>query len=202
MADKLMRKLRAVVGPDGGPSDAELLRRFAATRDAGAFELLVWRHASMAKAAAAAVLRDRHLAEDAAQAAFLALARQAGRVRDNPAGWLYRVARRVAVRHRRAAGLVPADLVVDRASDGGGEPRRSPDELAILHDELARLPDKYRLPVLLCFLEGLSHADAADRLGWPVGTVAGRLARAKDTLRTRLARRGLTPALAAPRRCR
>ena len=160
MLGKLMRTVRAAVGPDGGPSDAELLRRFAASRDAGAFELLVWRHAGMVKAAAVAVLRDKHLAEDAAQAAFLALARRAGRVRDHPAA------------------------------------RPDADELAVLHDELARLPDRYRLPVLLCFLEGLSHADAAARLGWPVGTVAGRLSRAKDALRTRLARRGLDPALA------
>ena len=196
MLGKLMRTVRAAVGPDGGPSDAELLRRFAASRDAGAFELLVWRHAGMVKAAAVAVLRDKHLAEDAAQAAFLALARRAGSVRDNPAGWLYRVARRVAVRHRRAAGVSRSGLVTappDRLTPAA---RPDADELAVLHDELARLPDRYRLPVLLCFLEGLSHADAAARLGWPVGTVAGRLSRAKDALRTRLARRGLDPALA------
>ena len=75
--------------------------------------------------------------------------------------------------------------------------RHDPDDIAILHQELAALPDKYRLPVLLCFVEGLSHADAAERLGWPVGTVAGRIGRAKDTLRVRLARRGLAPSLAA-----
>ena len=124
MSESVVRFVRRAVGPDGGgPSDAELLRRFAATRDAGAFELLVWRHSGMVLATARAVLRDRHLAEDASQAAFLALAERAATVRDNPAGWLYRVARRVALKQRRAAGVsrlmatsVGSDVVADRKS--------------------------------------------------------------------------------------
>ncbi len=97
----LARFLRSL---DPGPADAELLRRFAESRDQAAFELLVWRHAGMVQATAFAVLRDRHLAEDAAQATFLALARRAGSVRANPSGWLYRTARRAALHLRRAAG--------------------------------------------------------------------------------------------------
>ena len=129
------------------------------------------------------VLRDRHAAEDATQAAFMALARKASSVRENPAGWLFRVARRIAVKMASRRVVLPtASTSVTPAVN---------DDVEVLHDELARLPDKYRLPVLLCFFEGLSHADAARRLGWPAGTVAGRIARAKDTLHARLTRRGV-----------
>jgi RNA polymerase sigma factor (sigma-70 family) len=201
-----VRYVKAAAGPDpGGPADAELLRRFAETRDQAAFELLVWRHAGMVQAAARAVLRDRHLAEDAAQAAFLALARHAGRVRANPSGWLYRTARRAALRLRRAGSV--SDRRTQPPATGALLPvavelrsltlpaRPDADDLAVLHDELARLPDRYRLPVLLCLAEGLTHPQAAARLGWPVGTVAGRLSRAKALLRDRLARRGVTAGL-------
>ena len=91
MPEPVARFLRSL---DPGPADAELLRRFAAGRDQAAFELLVWRHAGMVQAAAFAVLRDRHLAEDAAQAAFLALARRAGQRAEQP--------ERLAAPHRRA----------------------------------------------------------------------------------------------------
>jgi RNA polymerase sigma factor (sigma-70 family) len=185
--------VRAALGPAAdGPTDAALLARFAADRDEGAFELLVWRHAGTVLRVCRAVLRDHHAAEDAGQAVFLTLARQAGAVgrRGTVTGWLYRVARRVATRaaaRRRVAG-VPADLdqLTGPVSTADPEPGR------LLHEELDRLPDKYRAPVLLCFFDGLSHADAARRLGWPVGTVAGRLARAKDRLHRRLTARGVT----------
>ena len=195
------RYLRAV-GPDpGGPADADLLQRFAESRDPAAFELLVWRHAGMVQATARAVLKDRHLAEDAAQAAFLLLAKHAGRVRTNPSGWLYRTVRRAALGMRRAAGVSRPTLPptgMTRLTQAGSAGLHRPlafDELAILHDELARLPDRYRLPLLLCGLEGLTHPAAAARLGWPVGTVAGRLSRAKALLRDRLSRRGVSAGL-------
>src|SRR5262245_21694961 len=95
-------RLLASLGATECPSDAELLRRFAADRDAGAFELLVWRHASLVFRACRSLLRDFHAAEDAAQATFFALARQARSVRgENVAGWLFRVARRIAARAAR-----------------------------------------------------------------------------------------------------
>src|SRR5688572_17101587 len=93
--------LRAACGPNpGGPTDHELVAKFAAGRDEGSFELLVWRHAGMVLRTCRSVLRDHQAAEDAAQATFLALARQAGSVgrRGTVAGWLYRVARRIAAR--------------------------------------------------------------------------------------------------------
>jgi RND family efflux transporter MFP subunit len=191
-APSVASHLRAALGPGAaGPADAELLARFAAARDEGAFELLVWRHAGMVLRTCRGVLRDHHAAEDAAQAAFLALARRAGAVgrRGTVAGWLYRVACRVAGRaaRRRAPAILAA---IDPDGVPGRPTTAEPDLAGALHDELARLPDKYRAPVLLCYFDGLSHADAARRLGWPVGTVAGRLARARERLHRRLSRRG------------
>lgn len=179
------RYLRAVVGTNqDGPTDTELLARFAANRDQGAFELLVWRHAGMVTAVCRGILRDHHAAEDATQAAFLALARKAGTVRENPAGWLFRVASRIALRSRKSLTPLPRTVAEIQQADREGN--------SILHEELARLPEKYRVPILLCYFEGLSHSDAAKRLGWPTGTVAGRIARAKDVLQSRLVRRGVT----------
>jgi RNA polymerase sigma factor (sigma-70 family) len=189
--------VRVALGPDpNGPTDAELLARFARTRDEGAFELLVWRHAGMVLRVCRAVLLDHHAAEDVTQATFLALAKQAqslGR-RGSVAGWLYRVARRISVRlaARRKLPLAPTHTLEHIPT-----PVEATDELSdpaliqSLHEELARLPDKYRVPVLLCFFEGLTHADAARRLGWPIGTVATRVARGRDRLYRRLVGRGV-----------
>lgn len=188
--------LRDAVGPDAdGPADAALLARFAADRDEGAFELLVWRHAGMVLRACRSVLHDHHAAEDACQAVFLALARRAHAVgrRGTVAGWLFRVARRTAARAARriaAPPVAPTDRL-DRLPAPVVDAGLDPDAASALYDELDRLPEKYRAPVLLCFLDGLTYTDAARRLGWPVGTVAGRVARAKDQLRRRLSGRGI-----------
>jgi RNA polymerase sigma factor (sigma-70 family) len=193
----VLRYLRAVLGPEAdGPTDADLLGRFVADRDQAAFELLVYRHAGMLMRVSRGVLRDHHAAEDITQAAFLVLARKAGSVgrREAVAGWLYRVAHRLAVRTaRRRKPDLNAELDALATPDTA-----KPDDLSpLLHAELARLPDRYRVPVLLCFFEGLSHADAARRLGWPVGTVAGRIARAKDELQRRLGRKGVMVGVAS-----
>jgi RNA polymerase sigma factor (sigma-70 family) len=187
--------LRATLGDTSGAADADLLARFAATRDESAFELFVWRHAALVQCVCRAVLRDHHAAEDAAQAAFLIVARKAHTFagRGSAVGWLYRVARRAALRlakdrARRAVSSAAIELVPATIPDPG---RASPDEIAAVCEEVDRLPELYRVPVLLCFFEGLTHQEAARRAGWPVGTVAGRLARAKGVLARRLSRRGV-----------
>jgi RNA polymerase sigma factor (sigma-70 family) len=192
-----------------GVSDAELLRRFAATRDEAAFELLVRRHAAAVWATCRRILSaDPHAAEDAFQAAFLALAKRPGAIRTGcVAGWLYRVAVNAALKLRRASrvaslprerGEVLAELPPAHA---GGSPDPAhltavAETAAVVHEELAQLAEAYRLPVVLCDLSGLTHAEAAAQLGWPVGTVSGRLVRAREQLRGRLERRGVALAAA------
>jgi RNA polymerase sigma factor (sigma-70 family) len=192
--------LRAALGPDAqGLADAELLARFAQDRDEGAFEILVWRHSGMVMRACRATLRDAHAAEDACQATFLALARQAaiaGR-RGTVAGWLYRVGRRVAARVARMRYPVTVAFDLDQLPAADARPPLDGDLVRLLHEELDRLPERYRAPVLLCFFDGLSCDDAARRLGWRRGTVAGRLARARELLYRRLCARGVTLPLAA-----
>jgi RNA polymerase sigma factor (sigma-70 family) len=139
-------------------------------------------------------LRQEADAEDAFQATFLALARKAGAVRDGcVAGWLHRVALHAALKLRaKAARTAPADLP-DLPAPAGTDLALA----AVVHEELARLGDRYRLPVLLCDLEGHTHAEAAKVLGGPVGTVSGRLSRGRDQLRQRLERRRLALGLVA-----
>ncbi len=186
------------VGIVAGTSDQELLERFLAGQgNAGqaAFEEIVRRHGPMVLGVCNRVLADRQAAEDAFQATFLVLALKARSVRkrESLAAWLHgvsaRVARRARVsdRRRRETGLSAAGL----AGRHGGDPELA--ELrSILDEELERLPEKYRRPVVLCYLEGQTQTEAARVLGWSKGTVSGRLARAKDLLRGRLARRGLS----------
>ena len=178
----------AAVGGDA--TDFALLERFAAARDESAFELLVWRHAGLVQRVCRGVLHDHHAAEDAAQATFLVLARKAGGVRGSVVGFLYRVARRVAVRLAKQRSRTPVTAELDRLPARSPE-SAAPDELAAVCDAVSRLPERYRVPVLLCFFEGLTHAEAARRIGWPVGTVAGRLSRAKELLARRLSRKGV-----------
>jgi RNA polymerase sigma factor (sigma-70 family) len=187
--------LRVAVGTDPtGPADAELLARFAATRDEASFELLVWRHAGLIQRICREVLGDHHAAEDAAQAAFLILARKAHTYsgRGSVVGWLYRIARRVAVRLTKDRARCPiVSTELDRVPAAQRESTSSRDELEALCAEVDHLPERYRVPILLCFFEGLTHAEAARRTGWPIGTVAGRLARAKELLARRLSSKGV-----------
>lgn len=182
--------------------DAELLRRFLTAEDQAAFAALVRRHGTMVFTVCQSVLRQPQDAEDAFQAAFLILANKAHSVResDSLGGWLQRVAYRVALRARaanarrqscEANATRPAAVACDDLS--WGELR------AILHEELAELPERFRAPVVLCVLEGLTREEAARQLGWTETTVKGRLQRGREWLRQRLERRGigLTAALAA-----
>ena len=181
--------VRSAVGPgEPGTADGELLARFAQVRDQAAFELLVWRHGGMVLRTALAVTRDHHAAEDVSQAVFLVLARKAGTLRhgDALAGFLHTTARRIALRAvSRQRGVPLPDGLAAAAA-------RTDDVSAAVHEEVARLPEAWRVPVLLCFFEGLTHAEAAARLGKPVGSVAGWIARGKDRLHDRLTRRGVT----------
>jgi RNA polymerase sigma factor (sigma-70 family) len=197
----LARVLSAVLSASDPVADAELIRRFAVARDEAAFELLVRRHAGVVWQVCRSILRDDvHSAEDAFQATFLALARQAAAIgRGSVAGWLFRVARNAALRATRTKASRATDPLPDSVADPGPSPGASAEtaeQSAVVADEIARLPSRLREPVILCYYEGHTHAEAAARLGWAVGTVASRVARAKDRLRHRLGRRGL--ALAAP----
>ena len=183
-------------------SDEELLGRFVARRDEAAeaaFAALVERYGPMVLGVCRRVLGDRHEAEDAFQATFLVLARKAGSIarRAQLANWLFGVACRTALdararalRRKAREQRVHAMTRSQTRPAEDGEPVL--DELrAILDEELARLPERYRGAVVLCELDGLSRRAAARRLGIPEGTLSSRLARAKELLRRRLGRRGL-----------
>jgi RNA polymerase sigma factor (sigma-70 family) len=179
-----------------GLPEGQLLDRFITKRDEMAFAALVGRHGPMVLGVCRSVLRDPNDADDAFQATFLILARKAGAIRrtETLGPWLHRVARRVAVRasvsltRRRAQeGPVSGDRV-DPTSE------RGTDQLGVrlvVHEELDRLPEKYRAPLILCDLEGKTHEEAAVQLGWPVGTLKGRQWRAREQLRVRFTRRGM-----------
>jgi RNA polymerase sigma factor (sigma-70 family) len=199
----VVRHLRRRVGTDGAgsPSDAQLLERFVTAGDEAAFELLLWRHGAMVLRLCRRILRHEQDAEDAFQAAFLALARKAGSVsrRGSVGGWLYAVAYRAALTakaraDRRSAREAPLTDVPAPSAAAEADGR---DLRPVLDEEIQRLPDRYRGPVVLCYLEGLTVAEAAARLGRPRGTIGTRLARARERLRARLTRRGLGPSAIA-----
>lgn len=179
-------------------SDGRLLERFLAQQDEAAFEELVRRHGPMVLRVCQRVLRHSQDAEDAFQATFIVLARKAETVakHESVGSWLHGVAYRVALkartnasqRHLREQNLVTAAAASPRTSSGDAEAH---DLRAALDQELVRLPDKYRQPVVLCYLEGKTNEEAAGELQCPVGTVKIRLSRARDLLRDRLARQGL-----------
>jgi RNA polymerase sigma factor (sigma-70 family) len=167
-------------------TDRELLRGFAARRDESAFATLVERHGPLVWGVCRRLLRQQQDAEDAFQATFLVLARKAGSVpwREDAANWLYAVALRAARkvraradRQRRLEGEVAMTPPIDAPEGPDAETS------AVLTEEVGRLPDKYRRPVVLCYLQGKSYGEAAQLLGWPEGTVSGRLARARELLR-------------------
>jgi RNA polymerase sigma factor (sigma-70 family) len=187
-------------GVIGDVGDEQLLARFVtAHREASerAFEALVERHGPMVLRVCRTILRDRHDAEDAFQATFLVLARQAASIRSRTsvASWLHGVARRVAFSARSAASRRRQHerKAADRTERFVAEPRW--DDLAqVLHEEIDQLPERYRAPTVLCDMEGLTEGQAVRRLGRPVGTIRSRLRRGRQRLPCRLIRRGLAPA--------
>jgi RNA polymerase sigma factor (sigma-70 family) len=199
----LVRFLRRLGATSAPPSDAMLLERFLAARDQDAVAALVGRHGPMVLGVCRRVLGNAHDVEDAFQATFLVLVRQAATIRRRGVlgAWLHGVAFRVARKAQvRAARRRARERAAARpaAVDPGEEADRR-DLRRVLDEEVSRLPDRYRLPLVLCYFEGLTKEQAARELGCPHGTVSTRLARARERLRGRLARRGLAPlALASP----
>jgi RNA polymerase sigma factor (sigma-70 family) len=184
-----------------GLPDEDLLDQFLGTDEAAAgeaFIVLVRRHGPMVQDVCRRILKQLHDAEDVFQATFLVLARKASRIRDRRVlgRWLYRVAHRIAIRSRtdsvrrrihegRGAGV--SAVTTDPEHDAAWSVLR-----LVLHEEVDRLPATYRSAVVFCYLEGWTNEEAAALLRWPVGTLKSRLARARDLLRARLTRRGLT----------
>jgi RNA polymerase sigma factor (sigma-70 family) len=191
----------AEAGQGSTSTDAELLKHFSIHNDDLSFAHLVERHGSMVWGVCRRILNHAQDAEDCFQAAFLVLARKAGTLQKDASlgAWLHRVAYRLALRSKataarrqteegRAAAMNPVSC----------EREESWQELRKLIDqELEHLPQIYRVPLVLCYLEGKSNAEAAKELGWPLGSVKGRLSRGRDLLRKRLQKRGLTLAGAA-----
>jgi RND family efflux transporter MFP subunit len=197
-----LRQIRTLYddGVTGDLTDGQLLERFATGRGEAAeraFSALVERHGAMVLRVCRARLPDPHDTQDAFQATFLVLVEKARSlwVQDSLGPWLHQVALRTASfarssdarrrRHERRAAEM-ARFVADGGVDLEGPER-------VLHEEIDRLPERYRVPIVLCDLEGRSHEQAARHLGWPVGTVKSRQARGRERLRDRLTRRGLAP---------
>jgi RNA polymerase sigma factor (sigma-70 family) len=184
-----------------GLTDAQLLQRHAAYGDELAFKGLIQRHGPMVLAVCRGILNDSNDADDAFQAVFLLLARKARSIwiNDSLGGWLHRVACRIALQvkaeslrrrtqERRAAEHAAAAKELGTPWD---------DTRAVVHEEIDRLPHRYREPIVLCYLEQMTYEQAARKLSWSEATTQGRLARGRNLLRTRLARRGVTAGTAA-----
>jgi RNA polymerase sigma factor (sigma-70 family) len=180
----------------GDRTDAELLALFAARRDEAAFAAIMRRHGRMILRLCQRTLRHTEDAEDVFQATFLVLARMAGSIRKREAlgSWLYGVAYRLAQRSRAATARRRniERNVPEMPSRGQPLDIDLRDLQAILDEEVARLPDKYRDAFVSCCLEGKSRTEAAQALGWKEGTLASRLAHARLVLQERLSRRGVT----------
>jgi RNA polymerase sigma factor (sigma-70 family) len=177
-------------------TDAELLERFRRCREEAAFTILLHRHGPMVLAVCRRLLHDPHAAEDAFQATFVVLVRKANSIRKHAslASWLYGVAQRVAARARVQAARQRSRE--RRAPVMSHEPpldETTWQELqAVLDEEMGQLPERYRAPLVLCYLEGQTQEHAARELGCPRTSLASRLARARELLRERLVRRNLT----------
>jgi RNA polymerase sigma factor (sigma-70 family) len=195
-ATMLQHLRRMVLRADGaGMTDGQLLGEFVSSRDAAAFESLLGRHGPMVLGVCRRMLQNTHDAEDAFQATFLVLARKAASVSpaERVGSWLYGVAHTTAVRlraanaRRRARERQVADMPEPQAV------RKGPQEdlHRLLDEELARLPEKYRTPIVLCDLEGRARREVARQLGLPEGTLSSRLTTARRMLAKRLTRHGL-----------
>ncbi|MCI0640347.1 MAG: sigma-70 family RNA polymerase sigma factor [Gemmataceae bacterium] len=197
-SDTMVRFLRGLAVREKATeaSDGELLQRFAQSRDEAAFAALVRRHGPLVQGVCRRVLCDTSAADDAFQATFLVLSKNAASLGADGslASWLYGVARRTAWKARTAAA---------RRRQHEGKSKKAPvadpfeevslrEAMTVLDEELARLPEKLRTPLLLCCLEGQARDEAAQQLGWSAALVKSRLEQAREILRKRLTRRGLS----------
>ncbi len=174
--------------------DGQLLEQFVDRRDETAFAALVARHGPLVLGACRRLLADPADVGDAFQATFLVLVQKAGSLRNRRllGTWLYKVAYRIALR-TRANTDTPTPPAAERVAADPADDLGRRELCAVIDEEILRLPWRYRRPVVLCYLEGLNHEEAARRLGCPLGTVNSRLAAARERLRVGLSRRGLAP---------
>jgi RNA polymerase sigma factor (sigma-70 family) len=197
ISSSLVRYVRriAFVGQEADPDDKGLVERFVSQHDEAAFEALLRRHGPMVLGVCQRLLTNPSDAEDAFQATFLVFLRKASSLsrRELVANWLYGVAYRTALkaRGREAQRREHYKNFAVHSQMKTSEQTIWQDLRPVLDEEVRRLPAKYRSPVVLCYFQGKTLTEAAEQLGWPAGTVSGRLSRARDLLRKRLTRRGL-----------
>jgi RNA polymerase sigma factor (sigma-70 family) len=186
------------VGVMGNWLDSQLIAQFVTGQEGkeAAFRVLIHRHGPMVLGVCRRVLADDHAAEDAFQTTFMVFIEKAAGLRDahHLTNWLYGVALRVAKKER---SKVERRRIVERQATGRTRQLRASTGLAdlrsVIDEEIRRLPEPYRLPLVLCHLHGLRHDEVAQRLGCPVGTIESRLSRARARLRDRLSNHGLAP---------
>ncbi len=171
-----------------GQTDGPLLERFVSQRDEAAFAALLERHGPMVLGVCRRILHDEHRAEDAFQATFLVLVRKASSIRKQQsiASWLHGVALRLA-RNAKVDATRATQPDARNASRAAADVQAEiswQEAQKILDDELQRLPDNYRLPLVLCYLEGLTRDEAAAQLGWTANKLRGFLERGRDRLRS------------------
>jgi RNA polymerase sigma factor (sigma-70 family) len=173
--------------------DAELLSQYRDQRDPAALDALVRKHAPLVLSACRKVLPEAD-ADDVFQATFLILMRDAKAIRTGQSvgSWLYGVAHRLALQAKTSqARRTRLEAKARHRSEAGLPDLTWKEACAALHEELDRLPDAYRLPLLLCYLDGKSRDEAAAELGWSLNRVRGQLERGRLRLKSRLEKRGV-----------
>jgi RNA polymerase sigma factor (sigma-70 family) len=193
----VLRYIRTIASAQAlrSAADVDLLRGFMAARDDAAFAEIVRRYGPVVLGVCRRVLGHEADAEDAFQAAFLILARKAGSIA-RPAllgNWLYGVALKTALRARTQRARLREVELIDRPIEGPAQT----DWHGVLDNEINRLPERLRVPFVLCYVEGKTNEEAARLIGCPKGTVLSRLSSARERLRRRLSQRGIVPSLAA-----
>src|SRR5438128_2655231 len=192
--EMLQRYLRRLCDEAVPPPDAVLLKRFVADNDRDALELLIARHGPMVLGTARRLVDNTHDAEDVFQAVFLSLARLAKTIRQGrtlPA-WLHKTTCRIAAKVRKSRLSAPNEPRPEPSVNIDPESQLVWQEVRqALDEEMQRLPERFRSPLLLCYLSGLTRDEAAKQLGWSLGTLKRRLEEGRKTLRSRLAKRGI-----------